>query len=42
MKNMYITCTVYTSFVLLFLDYCDAVCSYCESVNADRLEKLQS
>ena len=40
--NMYVTGTVYTSFVLPILDYCDAVCSYCGSVNADRLEKLQS
>ena len=40
--NMYMTGTVYTSFVLPILDYCDAVCSYCGSVNADRLEKLQS
>ena len=40
--NMYVTGTVYTSFVLPILDYCDAVCSYCGSVNVDRLEKLQS
>ena len=40
--NMYVTGTVYTSFVLPILDYCDAVCSYCGSVNADRLKKLQS
>ena len=38
--NMYVTGTVYTSFVLPILDYCDAVCSYCGSVNADRLEKI--
>ena len=40
--NMYMTDTIYTSFFLLILDYCDAECSYCGSVNADRLEKLQS
>ena len=39
--NMYMTGTVYTSFVLPTLDYCNAVWSYCGSVNADRLEKLQ-
>ena len=43
MKNlyMYMTDTVYTSDVLPILDYCDAVWSYCGSVNADKLEKLQ-
>ena len=39
--NMYMTGTVYTSFVLPILDYCDAVWSYCGSVNAEKLEKLQ-
>ena len=41
MKNlyMYMTDTVYTSGVLPILDYCDAVWSYCGSVNADKLEK---
>ena len=39
--NMYMTGTVYTSFVLPILDYCDAVWSYYGSVNAEKLEKLQ-
>ena len=33
--------TVYTSFVLTILNYCDTVWSCCGSVNADKLEKLQ-
>ena len=33
--------TVYTSFVLPILDYCDTVWSCCGSVNTDKLEKLQ-
>ena len=41
MKNINMTGTVYTSFVLPTLDYCDAVWSYCGSVNAEKLEKLQ-
>ena len=40
--NMYMTDNVYTSFFLPILDYCDAECNYCGSVNADRLDKLQS
>ena len=39
--NMYTAGTVYTSFVLPILDYCDTVWSCCESVNADKLEKLK-
>ena len=39
--NMYTAGTVYTSFVLPILDYCDTVWSCCGSVNADKLEKLQ-
>ena len=39
--NMYTAGTVYTSFVLLILDYCDTVWSCCGSVNTDKLEKLQ-
>ena len=38
---MYTAGTVYTSFVLPILDYCDNVWSCCGSVNADKLEKLQ-
>ena len=39
--NMYTAGTVYTSFVLPILDYCDTVWSCCGSVNTDKLEKLQ-
>ena len=39
--NMYTAGTVYTSFVLPILDYCDTVWSCCRSVNTDKLEKLQ-
>ena len=39
--NMYTAGTVYTSFVLPTLDYCDTVWSCCGSVNTDKLEKLQ-
>ena len=39
--NMYIPGTIYTSVVLCILDYCDAVWSYCGSVIAEKLEKLQ-
>ena len=39
--NTYIAGTVYKSFVLPILDYCDTVWSCCWSVNADKLEKLQ-
>ena len=39
--NMYTAGTVYTSFVLPILDYCDTVWSCCASVNTDKLEKLQ-
>ena len=38
---MYTAGTVYTSFVLPILDYCDTVWSCCGSVNTDKLEKLQ-
>ena len=38
---MYTVSTVYTSFVLPNLDYCDTVWSCDGSVNADKLEKLQ-
>ena len=38
---MYTASTIYTSFVLPILDYCDTVWSCCGSVNADKLEKLQ-
>ena len=38
---MYKAGTVYTSFVLPILDYCDTVWSCCGSVNTDKLEKLQ-
>ena len=37
---MYTAGTVYTSFVLPILDYCDTVWSCCGSVNTDKLEKL--
>jgi len=39
--NMYTLGTVYTSFVLPILDYCDTVWSCCWSVNTDKLEKLK-
>ena len=39
--NMYTAGTVYTSFVLPILDYCDTVWSCCGSVNADKWEKLK-
>ena len=39
--NMYTAGTVYTSFVLPILDYCETVWSCCGSVNTDKLEKLQ-
>jgi len=39
---MYKAGTVYTSFVLPILDYCDTMWNCCGSVNADNLEKLQS
>ena len=39
--NMYTAGTVYTSFVLPILDYCDTVWSCCGSVNTDKLEKYQ-
>ena len=39
--NMYTAGTIYTSFVLPILDYCDTVWSCCGSVNTDKLEKLQ-
>ena len=39
--NMYTAGTVYTSFVLPILDYCDTVWSCYGSVNTDKLEKLQ-
>ena len=39
--NMYTAGTVYTSFVLPILDYCDTVWSCCGSVNTNKLEKLQ-
>ena len=39
--NMYTVGTVYTSFVLPILDYCDTVWSCCGSVNADKWEKLK-
>ena len=42
MKNINMTGTVYTSFVHPTLDYCDAVWSYCGSVDAEKLEKLHS
>ena len=38
---MYTASTVYTSFVVSVLDYCDTVCSCCGSVNTDKLETLQ-
>ena len=38
--NMYTAGTVYKSFVLPILDYCDTVWSCCGSVNADKLEKF--
>ena len=38
---MFTAGTVYTSFVLPILDYCDTVWSCCGSVNTDKLEKLQ-
>ena len=38
---MYTAGTVYTSFVLPILDYCDTVWSCCRSVNTDKLEKSQ-
>ena len=38
---MYTVGTVYTSFVLPILDYCDTVWSCCGSVNADKWEKLK-
>ena len=38
---MYTAGTVYTSFVLPILDYCDTVWSCCGSVNADKLERLK-
>ena len=38
---MYTAGTVYKSFVLPILDYCDTVWSCCGSVNSDKLEKLQ-
>ena len=37
---MYTASTVYTSFVLPILDYCDTVWS-CGSVNTDKVEELQ-
>ena len=39
--NLYTAGTVYTSFVLPILDYCDTVWSCCGSVNADKGEKLK-
>ena len=42
--NLYTAGTVYTSFVLPVLDYCDTVWSCCcvlLSVNADKWEKLK-
>ena len=39
--NMYTAGTVYTSFVLPILNYCDTVWSCCGSVNTDKLEKYQ-
>ena len=39
--NMYTAGTIYRSFVLPILDYCDTVWNRCGSVNADKLEKLQ-
>ena len=39
--NKYTASTVYTSFVVNVLDYCDTVWSCCRSVNTDKLEKLQ-
>ena len=38
---MYTAGTVYKSFVLPILDYCDTVWSCCGSFNSDKLEKLQ-
>ena len=38
---MHTASTIYKSFTLPILDYCDAVWNCCGRVNTDKLEKLQ-